>query len=187
MPAPAAPEPRQPDAVLISRAYPPGVAGIERLQQLNRTFGPVLGSARVAVGDWMGGPPGQQFLRREDYDPHATSQQFPVGSPLAGRSRYDWFVAREAADGTFQVVAPVTGLPGDAMEVRLGFLLDEADLTAAAEAEVADPEYEAALQRAAADPATRSRMVRAGLLPGQAPADAARAAVAAKAKAKGAV
>lgn len=183
MPAPddAKPRTRTPDAILIPKNYPPGVGGIQRLQELNRRFGPTLGAARVAVCGWMGGAPDQQFLRPVGFDPDATTQQFHRDSPHAGRERYEWFVAKEEADGTFAPVAPVLGLPGDANHVRLGYAIDEGKLTEDLLAEAADPEYEAALTRATADPAMRARMVRAGLLPGQAPAEVARAAVKAKA------
>lgn len=172
-------ESRKPDAVIIPKGYPPGLGDIRRLQELNRRFGPVLGSARVAVTDWMGGAPNQQFLRPEGFDPATTSQQFHMDGPLAGRQRYEWFVAEEA-DGGFKVVAPVLGLPGDSTRVRFGYRLDEAALIEAGAEEGADPEYEAALKRATADPAMRARMARAGLLPGEAPKDVARATVRAK-------
>lgn len=171
------PPPRKADAVLVPKGYPPGIGGIGRLQELNRRFGPALGCARVAASDWMGGAPDQQFLRPEGFDPDATTQRFHRDSPHAGRERYEWFVAEERADGTFAPVAPVLGLPGDAARVRLGYAIDEATLTERAAAEAADPEYEAALRRAMQDPAVRARMISGGLLPGEAPADTARAAV----------
>lgn len=179
MPPPEAPaSPRKPDAVLVPKNYPPGLVGGDRGRELNRRFGPVLGSARVAVTSWMGGAPDQSFLRPEGAVGDGTTQKFHAGGPLAGRDRYEWFVAEEKG-GAFVPVAPVLGLPGDATKVRLGYALDEDALVAEAVAEDADPEYEAALARAMADPDTRAKMARAGLLPGEAPRDVARAGVAA--------
>jgi hypothetical protein len=173
-----APEPsRAPDAILIPKNYPAGLAGRERGLELNRRFGPLLGTARVAIAPWGGGLPDQSFLRPEGKVGDATSQKFARGGPLSGRDRYEWFVAEEKG-GAFVPVAPVLGLPGDATKVRLGYALDEADLIAEEAGEGADPEYEAALKKAQADPEMRARMVRSGLLPGEAPRDVARADVA---------
>jgi hypothetical protein len=176
--APDSTAPRKADAVLIPKNYPPGLVGGERGRELNRRFGPVLGSRRVAVTSWMGGEPDQTFVRPEGKVGDETLQKFHKEGPLAGRERYEWFVAEEKG-GVFTPVAPVLGLPGDATKVRLGYALDEDLLIAEEIAEAADPEYEAALQKAMADPATRTRMARAGLLPGEAPKDVARADVAA--------
>jgi hypothetical protein len=181
MPPPetAAP-PRRPDAVIVPKNYPAGFQGGDRGRELNRRFGPLLGAARVSVTAWMGGAPDQTFVRPEGFDPNKSTQRFHNDSALAGRDRYEWFVADENPDGTFMPVAPVLGLPGDAGRVRLGYALDEAELIEAERAEAADPEYEAALEAAKASPETRARMARSGLLPGAAPKDAARASVRAR-------